>query len=80
MIANKVADRAEPGLEESMENERDAAHNEAASGANAYPKYDGSGADLLAFPEEPFPDYDWAANLDFTDVTWTPNTFTGTLG
>jgi hypothetical protein len=35
--------------------------------------------DMMVFPDEPFPDYDWAANFDFADFNWTPNTFTGTL-
>ena len=34
---------------------------------------------MALFPDEPFPDYDWAANFDFTDLDWPPNSFPGTL-
>jgi len=35
--------------------------------------------DMMIFPDEPFPDYDWAANFDFAELNWTPRTFTGNL-
>lgn len=34
---------------------------------------------MALFPDEPFPDYDWAANFDFSDLDWPPNSFPGTL-
>ena len=31
--------------------------------------------DMLILPGDPFPDFEWAANFDFTNLNWGPTTF-----
>lgn len=33
--------------------------------------------DMLILPGDPFPDFEWAANFDFTNLDWAQNTFDG---
>lgn len=32
------------------------------------------------FPDGPFPDFDWAANFDLSNINWSPSAFNGTIG
>ena len=33
--------------------------------------------EVLMLPGDQFPDFEWAANFDFTNLNWTPTTFNG---